>query len=73
MKEKQTVCFSDGVKSADLELCVFCKYMKDIGRSGECEHFSEKYEDYSCSEFIKVEDVSKRLSEALIVRSTDSV
>ena len=71
MKKKHTVCFSEGDVSADLELCVFCKRMEDISRPGECEHYSEKYDDCSCSEFVKVDDVSTRLSEALKVRSAD--
>ena len=71
MKKKHTVCFSEGGRSADLELCVFCKHMDDVSRPGECEHYSEKYDDCSCSEFIKVDDVSVRLSEALRVRSAD--
>lgn len=71
MKKKHTVCFSEGGVSSDLELCVFCKRMKDISRPGECEHYSEKYDDCSCSEFVKVDDVSTRLSEALKVRSAD--
>lgn len=71
VKKKHTVCFSDGVKSAVLELCVFCERMKDIGTPGECEYFSGKYEDCSCSEFIKVDDVAKRLSEALEARASD--
>lgn len=65
--------FSVVGKSADLELCVFCKYIKDLSRPGECEHYSEKYEDCSCSEFIRVDDVSKRLSEALEIRSIDQI
>lgn len=69
MKKKHTVFFSAGGKSADLELCVFCKRMKDISRPGECEHYSEKYEDCSCSEFVKVDDVSKRFLEAVDVRA----
>ena len=67
------MCFSVGEKSAVLELCVFCKFLKDLSRPGECEHYSEKYEDCSCSEFIRVEDVSKRLSEALEIRSIDQI
>ena len=54
MKKKHTVCFCDNGKSADLEICVFCKRMDDIGKPGECEHYSEKYDGCSCSEFIKV-------------------
>ena len=70
MKKKHTVCFSDGAKTADLELCVFCQNLKDLEKYGECEHYSEKYNDCSCSEFIKVDDVGKRLSEALELRAT---
>lgn len=69
MKKKHTVCFCNNGKSADLELCVFFKRMEDIGKPGECEHYSEKYDGCSCSEFIKVDDVGKRLSEALELRS----
>ena len=71
MKKKNTVCFSDGDRSADLELCVFCKHMEDIRYSGECEHYFDKYDDCSCSEVIKVDDVSARLFEALRVRSAN--
>ena len=69
MKTKHTVCFSDGAKTADLELCVFCQRMKDLGKHGACEHYSDKYDDCSCSEFVKVDDVGKRLFEALELRS----
>ena len=71
MKKKHTVCFSVGEKSADLELCVFCKRIKDLSSSGECEHYSEKYQDCSCSEFIRVDDVSKRLVEAVEARAVN--
>ena len=70
MKKKHTVCFSDGEKTVDLELCVFCQYLKDLKKYGECEHYSEKYNDCFCSEFIKVDHVGKRLLEALELRST---
>lgn len=73
MEKKHTVFFSAGGKSADLELCVFCERMKDLSRPGDCEHYSEKYEDCSCSEFVRVDDVSKRLSEALEIRSIDQI
>ena len=69
MKKKHTVCFSDGAKTADLELCVFCQHLKDLEKYGEYEHYSEKYNDCSCSGFINLDDVGKRLSEALELRS----
>lgn len=71
MKKKHTVGFSVGEKSADLGLCVFCKRLKDLSRPGTCEYYSEKYEGCSCSEFIRTDDVSTRLFEALGVRSPD--
>lgn len=69
MKKKHTVSFSVGDKSADLELCVFCQRMGDISRPGECVYYSDKYVDCLCSEFIKVEDVSKRFFEAMEARA----
>ena len=69
MKQKHTVGFAIGEKSAELELCVFCQRMKDVSRPGECEHHSEDYEEGSCSAFLRVENVSNRLSEALDARS----
>ena len=71
MKKKHTVGFAVGEKFADLELCVFCKRLKDLSIPGTCEHYSEKYEDCSCSEFIRTDDVPTRLFEALEVRSPD--
>lgn len=69
MKQKHTVGFAMGEKFAELELCVFCQRMKDVCRPGECEHYAEEYDENSCSAFIKVENVSSRLFEALEARS----
>jgi len=69
MKRKHLVSFHADGKSATLELCVFCKRKTDVDRIGECEHFAEKYVGSACSEFLKVDAISARLSEALNVRA----
>lgn len=69
MKNKHLVGFHSDGKTAMLELCVFCKRMIDLNKIGECEHFAEKYVDTECSEFLKVDDISVRLSEALNARA----
>ena len=70
MKTKHTVSFSIGAQNADLELCVFCNRMKDLSKPGECEHYAEEYEGGACSKFVRVDDVSQRLYDAVKVRST---
>ena len=69
IKKKHLVGFHADGKSAMLELCVFCKRLTDMDKIGECEHFAEKYVDAECSKFLKVDDISARLSEALNVRA----
>ena len=73
MKKKQTICFLVGEHAVDLELCVFCKRMKDVSKPGGCEHYAEEYDGGVCSQFIRVEDVSERLSAAVKVRSAGGV
>ena len=69
MKHIHMVNFSDSERSANLELCVFCERLKDINKPEACIHFEDDYEDVSCPGFIKVQDVSSRLMEALDARS----
>lgn len=68
MKQKHTVGFAIGANFAELELCMFCQHMKDFSHPSEREHYSEEYEGNSCSAFMKVENVSNRLFEALEAR-----
>lgn len=42
-----------------------CKLMQDISKPSECEHYSEKYEGGVCPEFVRADDVSKRLFDAV--------
>ena len=69
MKKKHLVGFSIQDKKANLELCVFCQQLQNINKPEECVHFEDDYEDVSCCGFIKVDDVSARLAEALEIRS----
>lgn len=69
MNRKHLVCFQADGKLAMLELCVFCKRKTDMDRIGECEHFVEKYIGSVCSEFVKADDISSRLNEALNART----
>lgn len=69
MKNKHLVSFHADGKTAALELCVFCKRKTHMDRIGECEHFAEKYIDSACSEFLKVDDISARLTEALAAQA----
>ena len=71
MKKKHLVGFSIQDKKANLELCVFCQRLKNINKPEECVHFEDDYEDVSCCGFIKVDDVSGRLAEALEIRSVN--
>lgn len=66
MKEKYRVTFSasDG-RTAALELCCFCQKVPDINHPEICKHFSDDYVDNERSGFVKVNDVGKRLYEAL--------
>lgn len=70
MKKKHLVGFSSQDKKANLELCVFCQQLQNINRPEECVHYENDYEDVSCCGFVKVEDVSTRLIEALEIRSS---
>lgn len=56
-------------KSADLELCVFCKKLKDLYVVGGCDHFMDDYIDNNCTAFEEVDDVAARYKEALFCRS----
>lgn len=65
VKTKHKVSFSVDGKTAALEICAFCKNLADINHPEMCAHYENDYEDISCIGFIKVDDVSKRLMEAL--------
>lgn len=65
VKPKHKVLFSVGGKTAALDMCAFCKNMADINHPEMCSHYENDYEDVSCMGFVKVDDVSKSLLDAL--------
>ena len=52
-------------KNAALVLCAFCKSLADINHPETCPHYENDYEDVSCVSFVKVDDISKSLFDAL--------
>lgn len=58
---------SDG-RSADLELCVYCKRVSDLHDIGKCKYFSEGYVGHKCVAFDSVDNVEERTLEALDVK-----
>lgn len=71
MKKKHILPFicNDG-RSADMDLCCFCKKLKDLHHSGDCEHYEDDYVDNACPGFVEVDDVGKRVNEILECRSS---
>lgn len=69
MINKHVMKCSGWGKSAELELCVFCKKLKSLHVVGECEHFMDDYSGNNCTAFEKVDDVGVRFKEALFCRS----
>ena len=69
MKRKHIVEFSADGKTAELEMCVFCKNMHNLLAVGECSYYADGYDDNHCDGFVIVDDVSLRLYEALELRS----
>jgi len=69
MKRKHLVTFSAEGKTAELELCEFCKNMHDLLAVGECSYYADGYCDNHCDGFSIVDDVALRFYEALEVRS----
>lgn len=69
MKDKFRLSFnhSDG-RSADLELCVYCKRVSDLHDIGKCEYFAEGYAGHDCIAFDRVDNVEKRTLEALDIK-----
>ena len=63
-KHKVTFADSNGHRAA-LELCCICQKVTDLNHPETCVHFAEDYVDNSCSAFVQVDDVEKRLQEAL--------
>lgn len=66
-KFKLLFCHSDG-RSADLELCCFCKRNTDLAHPEKCEHFSDDYEGNQCTAFNRVDNAEKRVLEALDIK-----
>lgn len=58
---------SDG-RQADMDLCCFCKKLKHLDHSGDCEHYAQDYIHNTCPGFVKVEDVTARVLEILDCR-----
>ena len=61
MKRKHIVEFSADGKTAELEMCVFCKNMHNLLAVGECSYYADGYDDNHCDGFVIVDDVSLRL------------
>ena len=53
-----------------MDLCCFCKKLKDLHHSGDCEHYEDDYVDNACPGFVEVDDVGKRVNEILECRSS---
>ena len=68
--DKFKVKFADSnSRRATLELCCFCQKVTDLNHPETCVHFAEDYVDKSCSAFVQVDNVEKRLQESLAVKA----
>ena len=48
---------------------LFCQKLTDLNHPETCVHFAEDYVDKSCSAFVQVDNVEKRLQESLAVKA----
>ena len=55
-------------RSAELELCVYCKRITNLHDIGKCEYFAEGYVGHKCVAFDSVDNVAERTLEALDVK-----
>ena len=69
MKTKHIMHFigEDG-QCLDMDLCWFCKKLKDLQHSGDCEFYEEGYFENTCTGFEKVENVGKRIDDVIACR-----
>ena len=68
--DKHRVIFEDSNgRRVALELCCFCRKLTDLNHPETCVHFAEDYVDKSCSAFVQVDNVEKRLQESLAVKA----
>lgn len=72
MKTKHIMHFisADGT-CIDMDLCWFCKNLKDLHRSGDCEFYEEGYYENTCAGFEKVDDVGQRIEDVIACRSSE--
>ena len=68
MKDRHTMAFvsSDGRRML-LDLCSFCRKIKDLRQSGDCDFYNE-YENTTCPGFEKVPDITHRIDALLNCR-----
>ena len=58
---------SDGI-TVELDLCCFCKKLKDISKSGDCKHYDTDFVWDKCIGYEKVDDIKTRMNEILTHR-----
>ena len=66
-KYKMPYAHNDG-RTAELELCYFCKKAVDLRCLEKCKHYSEDYEDNQCAAFVRVDSSTERILEVLDIK-----